>query len=121
MKTMRIIVACVALPAAAFAQAQGGNQGQQPNVYFPPAPPLHLDPSGANPVTPGAPANPYAPPGSGQVLGTQPPVFAPPQPMQPEGQQSPQQQGGIFLGGGVTTAPGGGGERAQGEVPEVHE
>src|SRR5262249_20255865 len=77
-------------------------------------------PTGATPVTPGAPANPYAPPGSGQVLGTQPPYYAPAQPPQPEGQPGPQQQGGIFLGGAVTTVHRGSGEAAQAEVPEVH-
>ena len=114
-----VCVAWLALPALALAQAQGG--GQQPATYtIPPPPPLTLDPTGGGGVQPGAPPNPYYPPGSGQVLGTQQPVPAgnlPPQPMQPEGQ--PAQQG-IYLGGGVATSSGGGVERAEGEIPDVH-
>lgn len=115
--TRSFFIAWLALPAAALAQAQGG--GQQPATYtMPPAPPLTLDPTGGGPIAPGAPPNPYAPPGSGQVLGTQQPVPGgnlPPQPMQPEGQQAPQ---GIYLGGHVASA--GAEPQNEGEVPEVH-
>jgi len=116
-KTRSFLIAWLALPAAALAQAQGG--GQQSSGYtMPPPPPLTLDPTGGATIQPGAPPNPYAPPGSNQVLGTQQPAPGgnlPPQPMQPEGQQAPQ---GIYLGGHVAT--GGTEPQNEGEVPEVH-
>src|SRR5262249_3929057 len=78
MRTWIAIALACAAPALARAQQDQPAQ-QNPQLYtMPPPPPLTLDPSGQTPIYPGAPPNPYAPPGSGRVPGTQQPAYTPP-------------------------------------------
>lgn len=108
-----ILVAASLVPAAALAQT--------PTYTAPPTPPLTLDPTGATQVQPGAPPNPYAPPGSGQVLGTDQPgtgTALPPQPINaPGGSEGGQRQEGVYLGTSVQVKSA---DHWEGQVPSVH-
>jgi hypothetical protein len=110
-----VCIAVLALPSVALAQNVTVQQAPYPTL---PTAPLTLDPTGATAPPQGAPPDPYAPPGSGQVLGTVQPQYitAPPNSIpQPEG--APAKVEGMYLGIGseVRTAP-----RDDGAVPATH-
>ena len=114
MKSLVWVVAALAMPAVALAQ----NVTVQPVYQAPPTAPLTLDPTGATAPPQGAAPNPYAPPGSGQVLGTAQPQYitSPPNaPPQPEG--APARNEGLYLG---TGAEGRTPDHEEGPIPSVH-
>src|SRR5262245_8200342 len=115
---MRRLLVAAMLVSGASARAQSTTT-YQPIYNPPPNPPLTLDPSGSNPVTPGAPPNPYAPPGSGQSLGTQP-YGVPTAPGVPGGPQAVPSSPPVYLGGGDVGIGRETGSHYEGEVPEVH-